>query len=132
MSENLKKKMIKLFNETKSSGQFYNGPVDEINFCSIFMKSGSDKIITWKDNNICMFQYKFEDKESILIIISIPINSAKETITSKNVAERIMEIVKVSEDCFITLDFTTSTEIRPEKFVYLTLVKVIKEDINEG
>ena len=64
----------------------------------------------------------------ILIIISIPINSAKETSTSKNVAERIMEIVAVSEECFITLDSTTSTEIKSEKFIYLTFIKVIEEN----
>ena len=128
MSTRLKKKMIEMFDETRQKDDYFECELDKIEFYKIFFNAGKDGIYSYKDNNICMFKYKFDDCDSVLIIISIPINSVKETSTSKNVAERIMEIVKVTEECFTIVDYTEATEVKKEKFIYLTIVKKVEED----
>lgn len=128
MDLKLKDKMSTLYERVRDEEDYFNCELDEIDYSRIFFKAGKERISSWKDNTICMFKYKFNNKDSVLIVVSIPINSAKETSKSKNVAERIMEVVAASEECFTTLDSTTSTEIRTEKFIYLTLVKIIEEE----
>jgi len=129
MGERQQEKLLALFEKCKDSGDLVEGKIEDINYFNLMSRAGtSGKLETWGDMHVCAYKYDFLRKPSILMIISIPINSAKESCTSKNIAERIMEIVKDSELCFTTLDFNTSTEIKKEKFIYITLVKVIEEE----
>lgn len=115
-----------IFEEARHTGETYSGNLEEINFYNIMCKAGLSKALKiWGDIHACSFKYKFNNKDSVLIIIGIPINSSKETSTSKNIAERIIDVIKDSEICFTTVDYTTSTENKNERFVYITLVKVI-------
>ena len=78
-----------------------------------------------------MFKYKFNGKESILIIFSIPYPSnpeAKED--GRHISQKIMELVKVIEDCFIKVDYMNVRDIKENKFSYLIVVKNC-EDIDD-
>ena len=128
MSNIMEKRLMSLYKETIEDGNWYNGSLEDINYYNLIFKAGTDNNLkTWGDYNACAYKYIFNDKESILIIICLPINSAKESSTSKNVAERIMEIIKNSENCFTTLDYNTSVEVKKDKFIYITLIKEIKQ-----
>ena len=73
-----------------------------------------------------MFYCDYEECPSVMMIFAIPINTEEES-GGKYVAERVMEIVKKAEDCFITLDYVDSKEIKEDKFVYVTMLKKIEE-----
>jgi hypothetical protein len=68
-----------------------------------------------------MLNCEYENEDSIMMLFSIPINS--EDSGSKTVAERVMEIVREIEECFTTLDYLKSIEVREDKVVYVTAIK---------
>ena len=78
-------------------------------------------------NNVCMFNCELENKDSIMVLFSIPINTSEES-GAKNVAERVMEVVENLEICFTTLDEVKSEVVQEDKFVYVTAIKKIEKD----
>ncbi len=129
MGNRLQEKLLDLYKKTITDGELYEGDLKDINYYNLIFKAGTDdKLETWGDNNVCGYKYNHNGNDSVLIILSLPINSAKETSTSKNVAERIMDIVKNAEQCFTTLDYNTSVEVKKDRFIYITLVKKIQEE----
>ena len=72
-----------------------------------------------------MFKCDYENKDAIMMMFSIPINNAEDTTGAKNVAERVMEVVEATEKCFVTIDNLKSEEVKEDKFVYITLIKVL-------
>jgi hypothetical protein len=71
-----------------------------------------------------MFNCQKEGKEAVMMLFSIPINSSEEA-GAKNVAERVMEVVENSEECFVTLDDIKTEPVQEDKFVYVTIIKSI-------
>jgi len=71
-----------------------------------------------------MFNCQKENKDAIMILFSIPINTSEDA-GAKNVAERVMEVVENLEECFITLDEVKTEPIQEDKFVYITIIKII-------
>ena len=128
MGKRQQEKLKAIFDKCCNDGDCYDGNIEEIDYYKLMVKAGaSDTLESWADANVCAFKCNHEDNDSVLIIIGIPINSEKETSTSKNIAERIMEIVKDAELCFTTLDYNTSEEVKKDKFIYITFVKKVEE-----
>jgi len=129
MGTRQQEKLRTIFDKCRKDGYFYDGELKDINYYNLMFKAGTNKTLeTWGDSNVCSFKCNFKEKESILIIIGIPINSEKETSTSKNIAERIMELVNDAELCFTTLDYNTSIEIKKDKFIYITFIKILEDE----
>jgi hypothetical protein len=127
-----KERLTQIFESTIDSGSIYNGNIDEIDFYSVLCKSTSNnqlyKILSC---NLSMFNYKFEDEDSVLIIFSIPSSLNIDKIQNqenKHISERIMDIIQLVEECFITVDYMNLKTVKEDKFVYMTIVKKIKED----
>jgi hypothetical protein len=127
-----KERLTQIFESTIDSGSIYNGNIDEIDFYSLLCKSTSNnqlyKILSC---NLSMFNYKFEDEDSVLIIFSIPSSLNIDKIQNqenKHISERIMDIIQLVEECFITVDYMNLKTVKEDKFVYMTIVKKIKED----
>lgn len=130
MGKRQQEKFLALFDKCKQCGEFYDGSIEDINFYNLMFKAGTKKMLeSWGDSNVCAYKYNYKTINSILILIGIPINSEKETATSKNIAERIMDIINDAELCFTTLDYNTSIENKKDKFIYITLIKKIEEEI---
>ena len=128
MGKKTREKLISLYEKTINGDIIFDGDVSDINYYNMFIKAASNnKLETWGSNNVCAFKCKYLNYDSVIILISIPINSSKETSTSKNIAERIMGIIQDAEEAFITIDYNTSIEVKRDKVVYITLVKIIKE-----
>ena len=120
----VKNRLKEIFESTIESGIKYDGPIVNVNYFNIFCKAGEQKALyKMNGNNLCMFNYKYEDKDAIMIIFSMPINT--EDSGAKNIAERVMGVVEKIESCFITLDFLKSQEIKEDKFIYVIAIKVI-------
>lgn len=123
----IQEKLQEVFETTIESDQEYNGPIDVIDYYSLFCKAASnDNLFKLMGNNFCMFKHFYEKQDAVMIMFSIPINSREEIVGSKNVAERIMEVVEATEKSFITIDSMKSEEIKEDKFVYVTMVKVLE------
>ena len=122
----VKEKLKEIFDTTVDSGLKYEGVHASPEYYSLFCKAAANEnLYKSMGNNICMFNYSYENIDSIMMLFSIPINS-KET-GAKNIAERVMEVVSVVEDCFITTDYIKSEEVKEDKFVYVTVVKKVGE-----
>ena len=128
----MKKKNVKnnqdrlrdIFENTVEHGLFYKGSVDKIDYYSLFCKAASnDKLYKFMGNNLCMFNCKYEEQDSVMLIFYIAINN--EDTGAKNVVERVMDVIEESEKCFITLSYVNTQEVKEEKFIYITIVKVI-------
>ena len=72
---------------------------------------------------MCMFNCKYDDKDAVLMLFSIPINSKE--VGSKHISERVMEVIENVEECFTTVDFSSSREVKEDKFVYMVVVKKV-------
>ncbi len=117
------KKMKEIVETTVESDLKYEGAMANFDYYKLFVKAAAEEqLYRLLGNNVCAFNCLFEDTDSVLIIFSIPINTPEET-GSKNVAERVMEIIENLEKCFITLDYAHSNEVKEDKFIYITVVK---------
>jgi hypothetical protein len=74
-----------------------------------------------------MFNYSFKGEDAVMIIFSIAINP-NET-GAKSIADRVMEVIGNIEECFITIDYTKSEEIKEDKVVYVTTIKKLGEKL---
>ena len=121
----IKERLKEIFETTIESGIKYDGPIDKPEYYSLFCKAAaSDQLYQLMGNNLCMFNCQKDGKDMVMILFSIPINSSEEA-GAKNVAERVMEVVKNAEECFITLDDIKTEPVQEDKFVYVTVIKSI-------
>ena len=121
----VKERLKEIFEYTIESGIKYDGSVDKPEYYSLFCKAAAnDQLFQLMGNNLCMFNCQMEGKDVVMMLFSIPINSSEEA-GAKNVAERVMEVVESSEECFITLDNVKTEPVQEDKFVYVTVVKCI-------
>jgi len=121
----VKERLTEIFEGTIENGEFYDGPCDNPAYYNLFCKAASkDQLFKLMNNNLCMFNCKYKDEDSVIMIFSIPINSGESG--AKNIAERVMRVITQVEICFVTLDFVKSEEIKEDKFIYVIAVKKVK------
>lgn len=104
----------------------FEGKLENIDYYNIVCKAAAkDHLFKFKGNNLCMFNYKYEQNDSILMVFSIPINTSQE-VGTKNIAERVIEVLTELEKTFVTLDYVKSEEVKEDKFVYVIAIKEIE------
>ena len=102
----------------------YDGKLNDIDFFGLFCKATSkDKLFKILGCNLCIFNYVFEDEDSTLFIFAIPNGEDSGT---KQIADKIIEIISVMERCFIVLDYIETDNVKDDKFVYMTIVKKVQ------
>lgn len=122
-------RLQEVFESTAESDQSYDGPIDMIDYYSLFCKAAAhNNLFKLMGNNLCMFKCNYNGNEAVMMIFSISINSQEDT-GAKNVAERVMEVVAATEKCFVTIDSMRSEEVKEDKFVYVTMIKVLNGGI---
>ena len=120
----VKDRLKEIFESTVESGIKYDGSTDNLDYYNLFCKAAAqEELYKMVGNNLCMFNCKFNSKDSVMMIFFIPINS--EETGAKNVAERVMEVVEKVETCFVTLDYLKSQEVKEDKFIYVIAIKNI-------
>jgi hypothetical protein len=112
----------------------YTGPIENFEHYNMLWEAGEkDCLYTFAGNNFCMFNYKYENEDSIVMLFGIPLNienkeqNKKVVNYTKDVNERIMDMVTLLEDFFITLDYISSIEKTEEKFSFLFIIKKLKK-----
>jgi len=120
----MQKKLKDIFEATLEKGPKFDGNFSEIDFFNLAGKAASvDMLYSIATNSLCMFNCVYEKEDSVLMVFSIPINTKSDK--EKHISERIMNIIKNTEECFTTLDYVNSKEIKEDKFIYLTMIKKI-------
>ena len=125
-------KLKEVFESTIEDGSDkYEGDIEEINYYNLFCKAASEDLLyKVQRNNFCMFNYYYNQIESVLMIFAIPINPSEE-VGIKQVAERVMKIVRELENCFITLEYLNANEVSEDKFIYIIAVKKIEGKVED-
>lgn len=125
-----------MYDATIESDLTLEGDVDKIDYCkALYKATAANKVNKIKNLNVCMFNCEFNGFDSIMVLFAIPINSEteddsiqpveKQATKDKNMAEKIMKIIKLVERHFITLD-DIKLETKPEeKFTYLRMIKKV-------
>lgn len=129
-------RLRQIFENTIDSGLKYTGNIDEIDFYPLMCKStANNQLYKLFSCNLSMFNCEYEGAESILIIFSIPISLNLDSKMengnqqeNKHISERIMDIVRIVEECFITVDYMDLKNIKEDKFMYMVIVKKLKSD----
>lgn len=117
-------KLKEIFENTIDSDLKYDGKIEHIEYYSLFCKAAAEnQLFKSLSNNVCMFNYSYNNKDSVMMLFSLPINSTE--MGAKTVAERVMKVITVLETCFIQLDYVKSEEITEDRFVYITVIKKI-------
>ena len=121
-------KLKDIFETAIETNEKYCGDIKKLNYYKLFCKAAANENLYKLDgNNLCMFNCKIDEQDSMLMIFSIPINLPEGTY--KTIEDRVMEIVTTLEWCFITIDYLKSEEVQEDKFVYIVAgKKIIKEN----
>lgn len=120
-----KNRLKQIFETTIDSGLKYSGDINEIDFYSLICTSTANNNLYRIINcNVVMFNCEYKNEESILMIFSIPLTLNDDT---KHISERIIDVLKLVEDCFITVDFMDLKNVKEDKFYYMIVIKNIKE-----
>ena len=121
----IQQRLKEIFENTIEGGVKYEGSLDNPDYYGLFCKAAAnEQLFKLMGNNICMFNCELNEKEAVMILFSIPINTSEES-GAKNVAERVMEVIENMELTFTTLDEVDSEIVQEDKFVYVTAVKEI-------
>ena len=122
MNEKLIQNFKDAFNSTLENVDLsYNGNLKNIDYFKLLCTATSqDKLYKFLGLNTCMFNYVHEKEDAILIIFSIPNGEDSST---KVIADKVMDIVELSERAFVTIDYIKSKDIKDDTFIYVTIVK---------
>jgi len=124
MNKKLEQKFKEAYESTVENVDLqYTGNLKNLDYFGLFCKAtAQDKLYKFLGLNTCMFNYTHEKQDSVLIIFSIPNG---EEASTKFVADKVMDIVELSESVFITLDYIKSKEVKDDRFIYVSIIKKI-------
>jgi len=121
-----REKLREIFENTIESGLKYSDSISNINYFGLQCKAAeNDQLYDMFGNNMCMFNYRSEKDDYIMMLFSIPINSSEE-VGKKSVSERVMEVIEELERCFITIDKVQTETVQEDKHIYITALKLIE------
>ena len=119
----VKNRLKEVFETTVESAIYCD---EKDTYFGLFSKAASkDRLFKIKGYNVCMFNCKYKEKDAVKMVFFVPINT--EESGAKNIAERVMEIVECVEECFVTVDSLKSEEVKEDKYIYITVIKKIKD-----
>lgn len=124
-----KERLRQIFESTIDSGEKYCGNIADIDYYSLLCKStANNQLYKIFSCNLFMYNYTFNEEDAVLMVFSIPTSVTDNSPENKHVSERILDVLKIVEECFITVDFMDLKTVKEDKFLYMTIVKKIKEE----
>jgi hypothetical protein len=121
-------KLKKKFDETIESGMVYHGRIEDVNCCQLLQEAiKEDKVFKLYGTEAFLFNCKCDGLNSILLLFSLLAKQNNETgEESKHVSERVMDIIKVLEDCFTVVDSIEVKDVKEDKRVYVVAIKKLE------
>jgi len=121
------RKIKEIFDTTLDVDEKYTGNLSDLDYYGLLCKSASkDRLFKLLGNNVCMFNYQYNGCDSVLMLFSIPMNA--KDVGGKHVSERVMDIVESVEECFTTVDYSNTREVKEDKFIYMVIIKKIEKE----
>jgi hypothetical protein len=116
-----------IYDDTIESDTKIQIDIKDIDYYSLLCHSiGENKIHKMFNCNLCSFNCEFEGEDAVVMIFSVPLSTQSENADKKHSSERVMDIIKVVEECF-TIDYMNFKEVKEDKFSYITIIKKVKE-----
>ena len=118
------------FEDAVNNAKYLDANLETLDYYSAICKSACEnKLYKMLNCNLCLFKYLYSDgSDSIVLIYGIPSPSNPDSKDdSVHVSQKVMELIKIIENCFITVDYMNLQEVKEDKFLYLTVVKKISE-----
>lgn len=126
MSDNKKDPSIILkqyYKEALLNGEYLNYKLNMIDYYNVLFKAIKlNKLYNILDSELCLFKYKKDDEDSVFMIFSIPTQSNSCEKVQKHLSEKVMNIIKILEDTFITIKYMNLKEIKEDKRTYLNVI----------
>ena len=124
----MQEKLLVHFDEVVENGPKFNGSLKDIDYFSTMTRAAEyNTMYSVKGRtNVHMLNCRHEGKDAVLMIFSIPLSSNNGNSGGKQVVEKIMDILQNVEECFTTLDYSHSEEVKSDNFAYLTFVKALE------
>lgn len=123
-------KLREIFEQTVELDVRYDGPLKDMDYFGLMCKAASkESMHKLMGSNVCMFNCKLEEQDAVLILFCIPLNSSGEGV--KHIAERVMETFRNVEECFTTIDFSHSKEVKEDKYMYISVIKKVEKEEEE-
>lgn len=123
-------KLKEWFENTVESEIKYDGKFNNMEYFSLICKAGTQNILhTLMGTDVCMFNCTYEGEDAVMILFYITTSSKEidvKDIGTKDIADRVIEIISGLEQAFVTLDYVMSEEVKEDKRVYVTAIKKIK------
>jgi hypothetical protein len=122
-------KFIEMFEMTLESDHDYFESLDEMNYFGLICRAAhGDFMRKIYNNDIVMFNTKYEDQDAVLIVVQIPVNVNEDDENikvTKFVSNRVMKMIFLAEKCLVQLDVCETTQESEDKFVYIKMIKKI-------
>jgi len=127
--EYVRDKLREYYENTIESGLKYNDSLTNINYFALQCKAAeNNQLHTLLGNNICMFNYRDEKEDYVMILFSIPLNPSNEDNSKRSMSERVMEIIEQLEKCFVTIDNIKTEPVQEDKHIYITALKSVEQE----
>lgn len=123
------------FEDAISNSKMLDGSLETLDYYSAICKSACEnKLYKMLNCNLCLFKYKYDnDIDAIILIYGIPSPSNPDSKDdTKHISQKVMDLIKIVENCFVTVDYMNLVEVKEDKFHYLTIVKKIKNEENSN
>lgn len=118
------------FEDAVNNAKYLDANLETLDYYSVICKSACEnKLYKMLNCNLCLFKYLYSDgSDAIVLVYGIPSPSNPDSKDdSVHVSQKVMELIKIIENCFITVDYMNLQEVKEDKFLYLTVVKKISE-----
>lgn len=117
------------FNLTLKETEHLDTELDKADYGLLCKRYKDKKILSMFGCFFALFRYLYQDEESVLILFAIPFQSNqefKDDEDKRHNSVKVLDIIKLVEDCFTTVDYMQMKDVKEDKYSYLVIIKKIK------
>ena len=93
--------------------------IDKIDYFLALLNGPKEHMFKLLDCNSIMYRYTMGDLDGVIIIFSIPSQNNVESTSGSS--SKIMELLKIIEEAFVTVDYMACEELKDDKFIYYSI-----------
>lgn len=125
----VKKKHLEKFRDiakkiNKNKNYLYIEDFDAVDPFDIMVKSEAENnSFIFKNTKTCLYKYLHCDSTGLIIMYVIPKNDIKKNKNPRDINDKLISLLKFTEDSLIYLDYTVVIEKLEDKFLYFFMIK---------
>lgn len=121
------------FNLTLKETEHLDTELEKADYGLLCRKYKDRKILSIFGCFFSLFRYIYQGEESVMMLFAIPFQSNQEyndDDDKRHNSVKVLDIIKLVEDCFITVDYMHMKDVKEDKYSYLVIIKKLK--LSEG